>query len=147
MSAQEVSHCLLAVPVPFSSLPLLILEKIVEFVGSGDVDQPETYGDSLLVMAEVFPVCSTLIQRWFEVRYMHTKSIAHLRYRLAVALPFSPSLHLQLELIRTRLCRVCNTGTRKAFRLITHYKDCHPREWISLGQSLDHNRMPRPLPF
>ena len=111
MSAQEVSHCLFAVPVPFSSLPLLILEKIVKFVGSGDVDQPETYGDSLLEMSEDFPVCLTLIQHWFKMRFMHTRSITTLRYRLAFAIPISPSLHLQLELIRTGLCCVCNTGT------------------------------------
>ena len=150
MSAQKVSHCLPAVPVPFSSLPLLVLKKIVEFVGSGDVDRPETYGGSLLVMSEVFPVCLHLIQRWFEVRFVHTKSIDRLRYRLAVALPFSPALtpvHHQLQLIKTRLCRVCNTGTRGAFWMTEHYKYCHPREWVSLGQSLDHNRMPLPLPF
>ena len=118
---------------------------IVEFVGCGDVDRPETYADSLLVMTEVMPVCSQMIRRWFGVRFIHTKSITSLRFRMAVTFPFS--FVAPAELIKTRLCRVCSKGTRGSVGLVMHYVDCHPREWSSLGHSLDHNWMPLPLPF
>ena len=118
---------------------------IVEFVGCGDVDRPETYGDSLLVMTEVMPVCTEMILRWFRARFIHTRSIARLRMRMAVTFPFS--FVAPAELIKTRLCRVCPKGTRGAIGMVSHYIDCHPREWSSLGHSLDHNRMPLPLPF
>ena len=68
MSAfEEVSRSLPsdAEPIPFSSLPYLVLEMIVEYMGCGDVDEPETYGDSLLVMTEVMPFFSEMIIRWF----------------------------------------------------------------------------------
>ena len=39
-----------AEPIPFSSLPYLVLELIIEYVGCGGDAEPETYGDSLLVM-------------------------------------------------------------------------------------------------
>ena len=79
MSAlEEVSRSLpsAAEPIPFSSLPHLVLEMIVEYVGCGDVDPPETYGDSLLVMTEVMPFCSEMILRWFGARFVHNRSVA-----------------------------------------------------------------------
>ena len=148
MSAfEEVSRSLPsdAEPIPFSSLPHLVLEMIVEYMGCGDVDRPETYADSLLVMTEVMPVCTGMILRWFRARFIHTRSIARLRMRMAVTFPFS--FVAPAELIKTRLCRVCPKGTCGAIWMVLHYIDCHPREWSSLGQSLDHNRMPLQLLF
>ena len=40
---------------PLSSLPFYVLKEIVEYVGDGDVNQPEDYGASLVVMLELFP--------------------------------------------------------------------------------------------
>ena len=134
-----------AEPIPFSSLPYLVLEMIVEYVGCGDVDEPETYGDSLMVMTEVMPFCTEMILRWFRARFVHTRSVARLRLRLAVTFPFD--FNAPAKLIRTRLCRVCSKRTRGAVGLVMHYVDYHPREWDSLGHSLEHNRMPLPLPF
>ena len=145
MFSQNIIHCLSANHFPFSSLPYPAMKEIVEYVGSGSPDHPETYGDSLLVMAKMFPSSSTLVEKWFEVRFLHTRSIATLRYRLAYAIPYSPSLQLQNVLIKIRLCRFCNASFRKEHGLTAHCLDKHPAEWIAIGKSLTHNRMPRPL--
>ena len=121
LAFEEVSRSLPsdAKSIPFSSLPYLVLEMIV-------------------VMTEV-------IIRWFWAHFVHTSSVAMLRWRLAVTFPFD--FNAPAELIRTRLCRVCTMRTRGSFRLFMHYVDYHPREWSSIGHSLEHNRMPLPLPF
>ena len=63
-----------AEPIPFSSLPYLVLELIIEYVGCGCDAEPETYVDSLLVMSEVMPVCTEMILHWFRSRFVHTRS-------------------------------------------------------------------------
>ena len=143
MFSQKI--CVPANHFPFSSLPLLPMSEIVEFVGGGFPDNPETYGASLLVMVKMFPSSKDLVEKWFAVRFLHTRSITFLRYRLAYAIPYSPSLRLQNVLIKIRLCRFCDASFRKDYGLITHCEESHPGEWIAIGKSLTHNRMPRPL--
>ena len=134
-----------AEPIPFASLSFLMHELIIEYVGCGGDDEPETYGASLLVMSEVMPFCTEMILRWFRSRFVTMRSVARLRLRMAVTFPFD--FNATTQLIRTRLCRVCSKRTRGAIRLVMHYIDHHPREWNSLGHFLEHNRMPLPLPF
>ena len=146
MSAfEEVSRSLPsdAEPIPFFSLPYPVLEMIIEYMGCGGDDDPETYGNSLLVMSEVMPFCTMMILLWFRSCFVHTRSVA--RLRMAVTFPFD--FNGTAQLIRTRLCRVCSKRTRGAIGLVMHYIDHHPREWDSLGHSLEHNLMPLPFPF
>ena len=60
-----------AEPIPFSSLPFLVIELIIEYMGCGDDDEAETYGASLLVMSEVMPFFTEMILRWFCSRFVH----------------------------------------------------------------------------
>ena len=49
MSAFEEVSCSFpsnAEPIPFSSLPYLVLEMVIKYVGCGGDDEPETYGNS-----------------------------------------------------------------------------------------------------
>ena len=115
-----------AEPLLFSSLPYLVLELIIEYVGCGGDAEPETYGASLLVMSEVMPVCTEIILRWFRSRFVHMRSVARLRLRMAVTFPFD--FNATTQLFRTRLCRVCSKRTRGATGLVMHYIDHHPRE-------------------
>ena len=46
--------------IPFLSLQVLVHEHIVRFVGSVGEDVPETYGASLMVIADVMPI----MRRW-----------------------------------------------------------------------------------
>ena len=149
MLSQKI--CVTANHFPFASLPLLPMGQIVELVGGGfpdTPDNPETYGASLEALVEVFPSSEDLIElveKWFALRYLHCRSITSLRYRLSWAIPYSPSLQLQNVLIKIRLCRFCDASFRKEYGLTTHCLDNHPAEWIAIGKSLTHNRMPRPL--
>ena len=146
MAAQNIPNGLPADLFPLSSLPFYILRDIVEFVGAGDhVNHPEDYGASLVVMLELFPDCEQVIERWFAVRFVHTRSFSHLKYRLAMVLPFHPILtpvHVQVKLIQTRVCRVCNTALFGAFWVEAHYEVAHPEVWLVFGRTLDHNLMP-----
>ena len=68
MFSQKIIHCVPANHFPFSSLPYPAMKEIVEFVGGGFPDHPETYGDSLLVMVKMFPSSKDLVEKWVEVR-------------------------------------------------------------------------------
>ena len=149
MSSQKT--CVPANHFPFASLPLLPMSQIVELVGGGFPDtpnNPETYGASLEALVEVFPRSADLIElveKWFALRYLNCRSITSLRYRLSLVLTYRPSLQQQNVLIKLRLCRFCDARFRKEFGLTTHCLDIHPAEWIAIGKSLTHNRMPLPL--
>ena len=92
--------------IPFLSLPVLVHEHIVRFVGSGGKNVPETYGTSLIVLAEVMPFYEEMVHRWFSAKFVTMLTVPGLRLRLRVAFPytFNPSP----QLIQACLCRVCS---------------------------------------
>ena len=118
-------------PILFLSLPELVHENIVRFVGSGGEDVPESYGASLIVLAGVMPYYEELVKRWFSARYITMLTISKLRLRPSSAFP--PTFNACPQLIQDRLCRICSFRAHGSWDVIQHTFDDHPVEWENLG--------------
>ena len=123
----------------FCLLTIAAWIAVVRFVGGGGEDVPETYGVSLIVLAELMPYYEEMVQRWFSARFITMLTGPGLRLRLRVAFPYT--FNATPQLIQARLCQICSFRSRTGFALIQHIYDEHPDEWENLGRSLMHNRM------
>ena len=65
--------------IPFLSLPVLVHEHIVSFVGGGGEDFPETYVAILIVLADVMPFFEEMVHRWFSSRFVTMLTVPGLR--------------------------------------------------------------------
>ena len=74
MPSTVINH-LLALPKP-------VHEHIIRYVGGTN----ETYGSSLVTLAEVFPYFEPLFDRWFAAHFITMKTIGQLRVQMCTEL-------------------------------------------------------------
>ena len=81
----ELVNMLSTVIKHFLALPEPIHEHIIRYAG-GINEDPETYGSSLVTLAEVFPYFEPLVDSWFAARFITMKTIGQLRVQMCTEL-------------------------------------------------------------
>ena len=133
MSSNVIKH-LLALPEP-------VHKHILRYIG-GTNEDPETYGNSLVTLAEVFPYFEPLVDRWFAARFITMKTIGQLCVQMCSYSVYLSFPNAAPPIIQSRICRGCSHCFHFKFGLEEHMTSFHHAKWENLGHRLDHNWMP-----
>ena len=82
-------------------------EHIIQYVG-GTNEDPETYGSSLVTLAEVFPYFEPLVDLWFAAHFITMKTIGQLCVQMCSYSVYLSFPNASPPIIQSRICRVCS---------------------------------------